>query len=241
MFSQSQVALNFASTSDILADNTDQQIGIANAFTLYSTWKWPVGGSGAAAQMIEIRQTSGNANRIRVRYLDSVESLEVVVFGSNGSDFKQYLYPQADILPPADEWFELFITWDGTDLKTFYGLQGSSIERTPQTMVSDDALTLTETDRNVEITAVTETVYVWAIWDKELSSAERAVIKSNPRHNLNESFGSYGAGGNLMHFWRFGADENDIGKDYADASVNKIDLMTNAVGIDASDGVVDAP
>ena len=88
---------------------------------------------------------------------------------------------------------------------------------------------------------MTETLYVWAIWDKELSSAERGVIKSNPRMNLNESLGAYNAGGNLMHFWRLGADENGIGRDYADASVNKIDLMTNAVGVDASDIVVQAP
>ena len=77
--------------------------------------------------------------------------------------------------------------------------------------------------------------------DSEECTACDECIKSNPRMNLNDSLGAYNAGGNLMHFWRFGADENDIGKDYADASVNKIDLMTNAVGIDAGDIVVQAP
>ena len=65
---------------------------------------------------------------------------------------------------------------------------------------------------------------MWALWDKALSSSEMSVIKSNPRMNLNEPLGSYNAGTNLMHFWRFGADEDDIGRDWARASANKIDL-----------------
>lgn len=58
--------------------------------------------------------------------------------------------------------------------------------------------------------------------------------------SIDEDKGAYASSANLRHWFRFGADPSDIGRDYGNAA-RLLDLMSGAVNVSAEDLVEDVP
>ena len=80
------------------------------------------------------------------------------------------------------------------------------------------------------------------MWSRDLAEAEmNQIIQSGGNeYNLKSNNGIYLAKNELVHWWRFGQDSTDIGKDFALAGFD-VDLMQDAVGINANDIVTSNP
>ena len=82
----------------------------------------------------------------------------------------------------------------------------------------------------------------WAMWKRDLSEAEmNQIIQGGAReYRLKSNNGIYLGRNDLVHWWRFGLDASQIGKDYASAGAS-MDLGQDAVGIDSGDIVMSSP
>ena len=79
-----------------------------------------------------------------------------------------------------------------------------------------------------------------ALWNVALDqSNSTAVYNSEGPFDLDADSGNYNKSANLKHWWQFGRDSGDIGKDYGNG--NPVDLMTHAANISAADIVADYP
>lgn len=75
------------------------------------------------------------------------------------------------------------------------------------------------------------------VWDKVLDSLELGEIASGTfGFDLTTDSGTYSSSANLQHWWRPGADNTDIGADYA-GTINVGDAAT----VSATNIVVDSP
>jgi len=98
-------------------------------------------------------------------------------------------------------------------------------------------------NRTVASNLIPQRILYGAFWNVALSAAEiTAVFNSGTggAFDLGNDSGNYSSSANLQHWWRFGHVASDIGGDSGKATV-LIDMLQDAVNIDATDIVVDAP
>jgi hypothetical protein len=83
-------------------------------------------------------------------------------------------------------------------------------------------------------------IHNMAIWNEVLDVTELVEIFTHGSSiDLRESVGSYTSPSNLQHYWKLGADSDDIGQDYGNGTA--IDVDANASNIAKEDVVGDAP
>ena len=142
-------------------------------------------------------------------------------------------------------WNFAVITWDGTDLLLY---QDGAVQ-TPTTTPIDDTGAQSDSDRGVWVHQNSSNdkqmegrIHSMGIWSVAMASGEIAELFSGASAiDWASSSGDYVSSASLQHWWRFGHDSGDIGKDYGKAAVLK-DTMDDAENITAGDDIVtDAP
>lgn len=232
------VDLGAATTDKFSTQTTEVNIGTSNTWT-YMVWYKPQD-SDTFGLIHDLRNSSDNNNTVRF-LLGASQRWDVQLWNSAGSNFKDYRLSSALV---NDVWTQLIATWDGTTLKMY--LNGSLAS---PTLTTDSAGTVSSDDRLFSVGGAGGSGTTFcsngryhsvAHWTSVLTASEITSVYNGGNgsiFNLAANSGNYASAANIIHWWQFGKNSSDIGKDY----VGSIDLMSGAVGIVSGDIVSDYP
>jgi len=136
-----------------------------------SVWVYPDDADISNQTFFSYRPASGNINIIQVEGL-STRALRIIVYGSNGTSFKDY---RTSVTISQSQWSLVNITYDGTSLKIYI----NGTEDTSVTKTQDDAVTQTLTARVLRLGAETGALNFlsgmideFGIWSRALTADE---------------------------------------------------------------------
>lgn len=215
--------LNFDGTQWMTAPA--QTWGIANNWTIqFCSRPGSLTGNQTVFQIGE----NASANTIRVDFVDAVtDYFDVYIYDSAGSIIKNYRYntPISTSVFRIHSW-----TWDGTTL-TYYR-SGSATAANTQTV--NNSGTMTDTSRALYVGALPDgaqplnsRMVHLAVWNSVHTANEVQTLHKGAVANLfdyRRNMGSYVSAANLKHWWKFGADPHEWGKDF----IGSITLTGNA-------------
>jgi hypothetical protein len=218
-------------TEGLLTAQNNTKIGPNDSWTL-SLWHNPDIVSINDYLICIHGDTSTNENRIIV-YSRSATTLTVELYNSAGTKFKDFDYDAPCCLDEI--WNMLTVTWDGTNLILY-----NNDEVITPTKNTDNAGSQNDDLYEIAIGMTTALaapakfngVYSFAIWDSVLSAAEvTAIFNSGDGSNfdLTSNSGDYTSSSDLSHYWIFGRDSDNIGKDYITESAD-FDLLRDDIG-----------
>jgi len=173
-------------------------VGITNAWTI-SVLAYL---SESNASLVQIDDLDFSWNGIYLSELGGV--IRARVFDADGTSLKNYTWVGALLGPDVVELTLFSLVWDGTNLRLF----ADGAELSP-TIVTDDAITMTATDRYITTGAMTHGWYfggaIWgaAITDADELAAIAVLMKANGGDLLTDS-GDYVSSANLAHWFRPG-------------------------------------
>jgi len=234
------VSVDFNGTDEIMKNTTNQNLGIANAWTVMF-WMKPTGTSFTALQVPCEFSLAADTDENIISFIHDGTSandpFEVYIAESAGSGFKDYLYNNLIV---GDVWQQIVVTWDGTTLTLYKN--GSSVA--PSTLLANDPGTMTNINRSVSVGANIVDTFPWvgrfhslALWSIVLSAGEVTSIYNSGNGGGFDLSSVQGAA--LQHWWQLGK-AGDIGFD--DGVGTSIDLNANSVNItEVGDVVADAP
>ena len=224
-----------------LRKDSNVDIGIGNVWTL-SFWVKPDDLS-ANFKIVDIDDGApGTGNDITLNW-QAISRMNLFVTDDNNVSLKRYRYN--DFFSVPNVWYMVTITWDGTNLK----LYRDGLEIAPSEKQTDDSITMVSINRKIALFSdilSNETLeglgYSGAIWNVALSTVALTEIynSGDGRFDLSIDSGNYTNSSNLFHWWKLGINANHIGKDYGNHTT-LINVMDDAVGIDATDIVNDFP
>ncbi len=246
-FDNQLTSVDLDGTTEFLANLTDNPLGIANAWTVSTVFKFDVFAIGTEVIQVASSITGDNFSNITLRTAGT-QGFEVILSDATGTpsgDFlKQWRWANTGI---SAIWGNVAVKWDGVDI--FLVINGVD-QGTASTKVIDDAIVLADNDRKVFLWAsrasspgIEGNLLYAALWNKVLDDAELLEAWNGGvagSFNLGADSGNYVSAANLQHWWRTCADPLDIGKDSGIAST-LIDVLTDAVDITAADCVADVP
>lgn len=236
-------AIDFDGSTEVLANTTENTIGIANIWSVNSWVKFDdfVG----SQTWVQIRENTGSENRLDFSTNTSTNEADIAVYNSAGTRFKLYHITEAQM--NVGNWVMLSVTWDGTTLRVYVDGADAS-----PTITTDDAGTQTDTARRVTIggfdtvpqrplngnihsTAVWSVVLTVEIFNDIYNDGAGGVV------DLRQVQGKYTQTevDALKHLWRHGFNSGDIGEDLGNGTA--IDIGDNAQNITAADIVTDSP
>jgi hypothetical protein len=239
----STVSLSFASNEQ-LANTTDADLGIANAWSILVWFKNPGTDTGLFQRIFTFQEGAGNENRIDFDMEDANPNgdLALQISNSAGTEFKSYKYANQLTI---DDWVACIFTWDGTTLQAYF----DGVATVPSSTPTDNTGTMTNTVREVWFGSqlggsddLTGSIHSVTLWNTALDT-NGASLASAVGHNPRSS--AYGYRDNLVHWWRMGLPAVDgmAGTTYVCDAVETggIDVSANAVNITDADIVTDAP
>lgn len=226
-YSDAQRALvNLNGTDEYLSNQTNQLLGIANAWTISFSFQPLVGV--ASGDLLQLIQAAGNANQIRI-YQDS-GALRVATWDSAGTALKDYSF--AGLTTSISS---AVLVWNGTTLTG--RLNGVAVTPTQNT---NNSGSMTDTARHIVAgyggAYFTGRLHSIAIWSEALSANgwvemwNQGILSTR---DLTRNLYAYTQAAALQHWWRFAHNVSDIGKDYGRGTA--IDLMTDAANISTAD------
>ncbi len=217
-----------------------QDIAIYNIFSIAQWIK------GSATSSVLSFQLFGGSN-LDTLFLDTTTQnggpLAVVLHGKGGVEFYNATY-SADLSPNV--WHHLVLTWDGFLNQFIVFVDGTAA---PVGSIITNLLpaTLRGAFRSVQIGGNSGTDnnrhYSTAVWDVALDGFDVETIYNNGNAasvDLVANSGTYDKALNLRHWWRFGLEPGNIGKDFG-FSYNLINVMDAASSVNAGDIVNDFP
>lgn len=248
------VSTQYVSSNASFTNTTDQDFNIANAWTMEFTWL-------TRADFSKVIPTIGiwdfvqispftNTNRITLLWKPTQfpdPQLWVDIYADNGSSEKVWAWN--DLLSPInvdlDRWYNMFVTWDGTNIKLWFGPVGSTgSEITVSDKLLDNSVTQQNVNRRPTIFAgapgATVREHQFKIWNVALDQSNIAWVGDNPHADFSVDAGNYTSSANLYHWYRFGHVSSDPGKDFAVTAVDRINVNVPAV-IGTDRLFVDAP
>ena len=194
-----------------------QTWNIANSWTI----SWNVNpGSITGNQTLFQIGTNAGANTIRVDFVDAAtDYLDVYLYDSAGVLVKNYRY---NTPWSAGTWRTQALTWNGTTL-TYYTLATATAASSTPTNGSG---TMTDTSRPMFLGGLADytqmltsgtVLTTMAVWNSVLTSGEIFTIHKNQMTSFDfrQNMGDYASAANLKHWWKFGADPNSLGRDFA--------------------------
>lgn len=205
-----------------LANTTDQDLGIGNAWTI-AFWVKPKYATAANTTLVHIKNSGATANSITISRSAFVGTLNMTFLGSGGATIKNYVWGTGSRGPVNQgDWAHIAFTWDGTTLIGY--INGQAL--TADTKTTDNAGTMTNTNRSIAvgatIAAATPSASIWhslGIWSAALTATDvYKMWAGETRHNWRGI-----APDSLKHYWLFGRDGN-LAPDYGPTS---IDLTAN--------------
>jgi hypothetical protein len=189
--------------------------------------------------------TGANDNRILL-YSQGSTTARIDLYSSTGTLIKRYTSTSAT---PHDQiWTQFVFTWDGsTDTLLWYwdAEDANPTKNTDNSGNQDNNLYQLSVGATTVLSANGKflNMYSMAMWNSVLTADEVTAIYNlgdGKDVDLANDSGDYVSSSDLAHWWRFGEDSSDIGKDYVTES-SDFDLMEDASGIDATNVVAGFP
>ncbi len=234
-------------STDVLKNDSDLAIGIANLWSIGVWWR-PVVPLSASGNFLVTIGNSDNGSRSRINiYHDQVNNRIRVDWGTSAGTLR--LMAVNNFYDGEDgNWVHVLVTWEGTTL--FVEKNGSPFgSNTPAATVMDDlgdgrqfALGNLHAGGGNNL-SIEGNIAQCAVWNADVRDAQ-AVLNANPSAlNLNADSGAYTYSGNLAHWHRVGHEAAPtIGRDYAEAGITPtISVDTDSVGLDDTDREADVP
>lgn len=219
--------------SEQLRKNADVAVNIGNVWTTL-TWVKPLSGHGGG-NLINIKPVTGSTNSLLIGFA-SDGRVDLTIVDTVGSSFKIYQY---DALVVSDIWNQLIGTWDGTNFKLHHN--GTFVS--PSTILLDNAVTMTNTNRRVGLGGTADGTSP-ILGGRVHSSALWSINLSDPQINSSYNGGDGSTadlstiqGVNLEHWWVCG--DTALCEDLI--PTNAINLLDDASNISIADSVADAP
>lgn len=207
-----------ATSGHALVNTTPQLMNIANEWTI-SVFVKVI--NSATNQDIFVIGVPGEPNCIRIFNIATSARACIAMYDEAGVNFKDYRYNNA---LASSVWRRLVWTWNGTTLQGYF----LGAATTANVTSPNDAGTMTDTARQVvaaapaTLTPITEfmtgRLSEVAVWNRALTSAEVLFISRcmmPGASDFSRDFGAYQGGANLKHYWKFAADPNSWGSDFA--------------------------
>ena len=229
--------LDLDGATEEMRNATNTPVGIGNTWTIALWYRGPGSYGSATESIIGIGPSSGAINLITINMLGTSgnEPIRISINNSAGTTFKQYVYNNQLL---GTGWNHLVTTWDGTSL-LFYR---DSVLRPPDALSTDNPGTMTSTDRRfsvgtslVGVNNIDGKFHSLALWDVALPASDIVTL-------YNAGDGSTFHAGNIqtphiVQYWLFGYTTTDLFHN----EIGSYDLGANAVDLDATDIVADAP
>ena len=244
----SGTSLNMLGASSYLANTTNTDLGIANAFTIaLSFCRDDASMGGGVGCYVDIKNTGSNANRIQIGNSPSGTSrINVVLYDSAGTKFKDYGFSNVNT-GNGGYWHTIVISWDGTSLVC--AINGLVVAQDATT--TDAAGTMTNTNRaiycgaNATPTEANSLLHTLALWDEALTSSEKEQLWNIGSSDVSVDYGNYASSANLVHYWRAGvpAAGSQSGTTYVCDYLGGagVDIAANAVGMSDADILNEGP
>jgi len=188
----------------------------------------------------------GQNNRLAMEVLSGGQDIGIFLFSAGASLLKIYNYTDPW---PLDAWTLLAITWSNTapeERLKFYvnGVLQVTASKTFDVLGNgrDDTTFMDYEEPGIAQGVFQEGQKFWsAWWDTDLTSASLLeIFNGKAPFDLKTNTGSYTESANLAHWWQWGFDASDIGKDTGLASA-LIDMNANGQNMSAADIVSDVP
>lgn len=230
-------------TSEHLANTSNNLLGIANSWTINIWWKKT---SAFPANHLDehIVEAAGNENRITHEIHNSFNNrANWIIYMSDGSNYKRaqdndYWQSQTNL------WVMTTLRWGGsTDLTLMRNATQVSLD-------GSDGSGGTQTDTARQMQRLFQRfpgrVHSLAFFSAKLDNTNVTAIYNSGNgtdFDLQTDSGGYDKSANLAHWYVFGANtttDNSMGDDYGFAST-LINVMDNAVGMTTADLVADSP
>ncbi len=239
-------SIEFNGTNESMRNTSANSISITNTYS-YMFWVKGDDFSVASETYFDLRVSGAdNSNRIQATNVVSGQ-MRFFAYDDTPQQVKQFRYNGA----AADNvWKQYIVVYDPTEaVNDQLQLYIDGVATAPTTRTTNlDSSTNASTDspgRQVFIaTSVGAAffdgnVHTVAIWDTALTAIEAKAIwnKGSARGvDLLTDSGDYSSSADLMHWWRLGHDDTDLGKDFGNAST-LIDVGTNSQGITVADNL----
>ena len=181
---------------------------------------------------------------------------ECIVVENWGSDGKRIRITRFNLAQKRKEWRNFSCAWDGSNLIAWDN--GIELADLSETLSGTGSFLMQDSTaqgrlRSVRIGAAYSGIAAsnegprlitysgllgpFGVWDEVLDGAElRALTSGSFGADLTVNSGTYTSSANLQHWWRLGADDTDIGADYA-GTINVGDDAT----VTSGNIVVDSP
>jgi len=238
-------ALDLDGSTETLANDTQQAIGIANEWSIV-VWlmkdDFDNGG-----RIFRFYKDGDNDSRIESTFNSGANEFQMWVYNTAGTRFK--LYGIDDTTLSVDVWIMFAATWDGTNL-TLY-IDGSDVTGSAN-KATDDTGTQQDSSRRAIIGAFDSgaqasfggRIHSTALWSVELSSDIVSDLYNGGAGGVvdfREAQGAYTSTEvtALQHYWRHGFNSSDIGEDLGNGTA--IDVGTDASNVTSADIVTDSP
>lgn len=227
-------SIDFNGVDEIMENTTENTIGIANAWSLMM-WCKPTDTTFTVDAPIFVLDNATDLSVMSTSHIGSAagDPFEVVLFGSTGTLFKDYLYNN---LLVGAVWQQIVLTWNGTTLQLYKNASTVAPTSTP----TNNAGTMTDTGRRVHIGDVgfwKGRMHSIALWSTALTAGNVTSIYNGGNGSAFDL--STVQGSSLQHWWKLGK-AGDIGGDSGIGTA--INVNANSVNItEADDAVTDSP
>ncbi|MDT8445728.1 MAG: LamG-like jellyroll fold domain-containing protein [bacterium] len=225
------------SPTKFLRNSTASTFGVSNTFSI-STWVKPTSYPSVQGYILFMTPTANyEEGAIEIRYQSGGNFRYAVHGQSTGSLAHESLTSSSYATGSV---YHLVLTWDGSTKSLKFYVNGSLASATPVS----SSFSGNQTDGNEYLTVgnyngaissynFTGNVNSLALWGSVLSASEVTALYSSgsATADLSVDGGNYSSSANLKHWWKFGTDSANIGKDY----LGSIDLSTGASGVSTSD------
>ena len=245
-FIRQKYSIDFNGVNEYMLNNTEQSIGIANAWSVAYWIKPQAGCFNVHSNILDLKPADTLNDRIvsAIRGNIGSDPLRIMLYDSAGAFFKVYAWND---LFTQDVWSFVVYTWDDTDLLLY--VDGTL--RAPSSTTTDAGGIMVDSNRRVwgavgfgAASPADCRLHSIGLWDKPLTDPEQVSLynRGNGRAvDWASNRAAYVSSANLQHWWRLGNKVSpELGADSGYAGT-LIDIEVDAVNITDDDREEDSP
>jgi hypothetical protein len=220
--------------------------GIGNQFTFFGRFKYTEDPGSSYFSILSMLGGVDNNSSISIqnKQFAGDEHLRVILNDQGGATAGAKLWVWEDFFLDFNRWYQMFVTWDGTDIRVYHAEVGSSLsEIAVDTKTDDDPISRIDSPLSTLISGLKGChQHEMAMWNTVLSEAamNSLIVGGANEYGLKGNRGAHTYASNLRHWWRLGLSSSRTGKDYANAGFN-VDVGVHSKGIDSSDIITSYP
>jgi len=194
----------------------------------------------------EIINGIGNNNRLACETMNGGVDMQFFVFSAGSTFLKLYRYTNPW---PLNVWTLLAMTWSNSAPEERLKFYVNGVLQVPNAKIidvlgngRDDTSFMEYEEPGIAQGVFQKGQKFWsAWWNTDLTSASiLEIFNGKAPFDLKTNTGSYTESANLAHWWQWGFDASDIGKDTGLAAA-LIDMNANGQNMSAADIVADFP